>query len=587
MAENDVEVVIGARELATAEIAKVSTAASEANTANAKALENYATVLKAVRNDLMGYGEVSKEGIDTLKKMESQLKTAGIPFQDLKASIVGAGEQSSLLEQRFNRLTDASSYLALGMTRVQRLVVGMGFGLLIGAVTEAVAALIALAAANEDVYEKNAKLVSSFESLGHRLEPLRARTEEYMRTQYELTRVQFEIEKIHAGLLIPQLEREIEIKRSLATYNASVMGTLLEYAQALIHGTSAEQEHNAATEEAEKKLELLKIQYQALKDTLNLTIPSFDEFAKGSKRLTEAQLEQEGIGRQKLAQALEEQKEAGLEQVALGRYFLAVALEDRKVAALEQEGLGRQILARSLEDQKEAGLIQIGLGRQILAQALQDRKEAALEQEALGRQILEQTRADMKERALDQEALGRAILEAAQYEMKTNQLRLQSYVDTTSAIKNLMEALYTFGGQKSRALFEIVKVASIAEAIVNTYRAANQVLADPTLPYFAKVAAEAAIITAGLANVARISATSFNGAGAGGAGGGAGAGAGISPGGPPAGSLFNNQNQLPPVVAQVVIHGNVIGTEEWVNQDLIPAIEDAVRNERSNLVLKK
>ena len=49
------------------------------------------------------------------------------------------------------------------------------------------------------------------------------------------------------------------------------------------------------------------------------------------------------------------------------------------------------------------------------------------------------------------------------------------------------------------------KLASVAQATINTYLAASQTLADPTLPFFAKVAGVATTIATGLAQVVKIS----------------------------------------------------------------------------------
>lgn len=154
-----------------------------------------------------------------------------------------------------------------------------------------------------------------------------------------------------------------------------------------------------------------------------------------------------------------------------------------------------------------------------------------------------------------------AAAAVAEWEIRMNDLRLKSYADTAGAIKNITEAIYIFSGQRSKALFQIVKVASIAEAIANTYRAANQVLADPTLPYFAKAAAVAATITAGLANVARISATNI-GSGAGGGGGGIG---GASGGGTPVsrGSLRGPEQGGQPMQVTVQVNALDPASVNW------------------------
>jgi hypothetical protein len=64
---------------------------------------------------------------------------------------------------------------------------------------------------------------------------------------------------------------------------------------------------------------------------------------------------------------------------------------------------------------------------------------------------------------------------------------------------------------KNKELFNILKAAAIAKSIVSTYSGAAQALDDYAYPYNLVVAAS--IIAYGMAQVAKISSTSFNGSG--------------------------------------------------------------------------
>ena len=86
---------------------------------------------------------------------------------------------------------------------------------------------------------------------------------------------------------------------------------------------------------------------------------------------------------------------------------------------------------------------------------------------------------------------------------------------------NLSNALFIFGGQKSKAMFKITKALNLAETVTSTWTAATKALAAPPGPP-ATIPMAAAVAAMGLANVARISATSFGGGAAGGGGGGGG-----------------------------------------------------------------
>ena len=67
----------------------------------------------------------------------------------------------------------------------------------------------------------------------------------------------------------------------------------------------------------------------------------------------------------------------------------------------------------------------------------------------------------------------------------------------------------------ARKAFNLNKAAGIADATINTYLGASQVLRDKTLPTVAKAFAVAGIIASGLTQVRKIAATQFQGGGGG------------------------------------------------------------------------
>lgn len=108
---------------------------------------------------------------------------------------------------------------------------------------------------------------------------------------------------------------------------------------------------------------------------------------------------------------------------------------------------------------------------------------------------------------------------------KAEQLKI-ALVNTQQSLQNLTATalatalgnfgqLFTVFGQHNKKLFEIGKAFATAEAIVNTYKAANQALAAPPGPPFSYVYVAAAI-AAGLANVIKIQSTKFTAAAMGG-----------------------------------------------------------------------
>jgi len=73
-------------------------------------------------------------------------------------------------------------------------------------------------------------------------------------------------------------------------------------------------------------------------------------------------------------------------------------------------------------------------------------------------------------------------------------------------------------GVGGKRLFAVLKIFGAAESLINAFRAFNQVLADPTLGFYAKFAAAAAVLASGLQMVAAIQSASMGGGGGGGGG---------------------------------------------------------------------
>jgi len=123
--------------------------------------------------------------------------------------------------------------------------------------------------------------------------------------------------------------------------------------------------------------------------------------------------------------------------------------------------------------------------------------------------------------------------------------------DLAIALGSGAEVLSALGAFNDKAL-RIAKVAAAAQALINAWEAHNQVLADPTLPWFSKIAAAASVLSSGLGAVSAIRSVSSSGGGGGAAGGATGGGAapardtlsvsisGVNPGDIYAGSQINS-----------------------------------------------
>ena len=118
--------------------------------------------------------------------------------------------------------------------------------------------------------------------------------------------------------------------------------------------------------------------------------------------------------------------------------------------------------------------------------------------------------------AIDKESATKKI--ATDQEVQNAKLQMAS--DEFGALASLIDATAGKDEKSQKKAFQINKAASIGQAIISTYLAANSALASPAnnlFPGQAQIAAGVAII-GGMANVAKISRTQFTGGGGGGGG---------------------------------------------------------------------
>jgi hypothetical protein len=193
-----------------------------------------------------------------------------------------------------------------------------------------------------------------------------------------------------------------------------------------------------------------------------------------------------------------------------------------------------------LDAQKEAELEE-------LTSAYEEKYLAALEDADVTKQLAEQQKkdiADIEEKyrkekedkdkeAADKEA---ARLQALQ------DFKVSSIQDSLNVITALTDVFNNGSEKSAKKAFALNKAASLAQAIVATYSAATKayasqlVIGDPSSIVRAQIAAGIAV-AGGLANVAKIAKTQFNGGGSGGGGSASGSGGGSLGGGGGSGSM--------------------------------------------------
>jgi len=135
--------------------------------------------------------------------------------------------------------------------------------------------------------------------------------------------------------------------------------------------------------------------------------------------------------------------------------------------------------------------------------------------------------AEINKKYADEKKAAQDEIDAKELEAqkRKNELITQAASDTFTTIGNLTTLFAGKSEKAQKRAFQVQKAVSVAQAIMDTYKAANVALASSPPPF--NYIAMAAAITSGLVNVKTIMAQKFEGTGAsGGAGGGTSAGAG-------------------------------------------------------------
>lgn len=136
----------------------------------------------------------------------------------------------------------------------------------------------------------------------------------------------------------------------------------------------------------------------------------------------------------------------------------------------------------------------------------------------------------------EQQHRERLLAVEKEYQKRLRGLRSEGYQQITALTQgNLADQLGAWGdyfgnltdlmGSENNKLLSLQKAFAAGEALINAWRGYNQVLADPTVPWYAKLAAAGSVLAAGLGAVNAIkSVTEGGGGGAGGSAGGNGQG---------------------------------------------------------------
>lgn len=261
----------------------------------------------------------------------------------------------------------------------------------------------------------------------------------------------------------------------------------------------------------------------ALKETLVEQIRALDEL---SNRLAEErklrQYFAEGGGdyvasreRENAILAEQAEKQARINELLAERVRRSRALEEPAAAPpVDEDRFGS-----GDEEAKKAAAAELALVTSVYEE--QERlRQLELEQEAEWRQALFEAREEFNAAELEQErALVDALLiEQQRYHeelaardeaelMRKKRIRKDT-VDNAFAGFTAITAALSAHNEKA---FKLNKIAAKAEASLNAYRAIQQVWADESLPFYAKIAATALTAASTAANIAAINKTEFGG----------------------------------------------------------------------------
>lgn len=157
---------------------------------------------------------------------------------------------------------------------------------------------------------------------------------------------------------------------------------------------------------------------------------------------------------------------------------------------------------------------------------------------------------------LDNEAAAEAKRQTA------NQLALQQY-------GQLQQGIYAVAQKSGGRMMKLYQATTLPITLANAYKAASGAFADTQGPLYLRAAAYGAALGLGLQAYSTIQGLVGGG---GGSGGGPGYGGG-TPSSPVVTQPMSNQQQTPQSLT-IVIQGNVIGQERWVEEQLAPTIRE-------------
>lgn len=141
-----------------------------------------------------------------------------------------------------------------------------------------------------------------------------------------------------------------------------------------------------------------------------------------------------------------------------------------------------------------------------ISEKMQGRLDALLESLMTEREALDAWKAEgdlLLEQSLAEELIGTEAHNMAklkleeEYQKRLSGLRGGGLENALGEAGDFFNNMIKLSGTKNKKLLGIASAVAKAEVLINTYRAAAQALADPSVPFFAKFAAVAAVLASG------------------------------------------------------------------------------------------
>lgn len=178
-----------------------------------------------------------------------------------------------------------------------------------------------------------------------------------------------------------------------------------------------------------------------------------------------------------------------------------------------RELLGQNTIFEFAEYEKRQSQLDAALQKRLLTEDTYQKMKTQLRTFYFGSEYEQQALQYQMDQDALQQALDKRLITEQEYHMKMLSLRggyAGTALDQTQTFMGDMADAMQSGNSK---MIAAAQVFASVEALINAYRAYNQVLADPSLPWFAKIPAAVSVLAAGTRTVQSIKSLSGSGSG--------------------------------------------------------------------------